>query len=87
MDEHAQYEIRMYANAIADIVTEWVPQTWTSFSNYRLESTSISYAESEVIRALSDSDEYAISIAKDFGFLYKKGFEWLLRERAKDARG
>ena len=49
--------------------------------NYRLDSTSISYAESEVIRAISNGSDFnahAISIAKDFGFLYKKGFEWLI---------
>ena len=80
LDEHAQYEIMMYARAIADIVADWVPQTWSSFCNYRLGSTSLSDAESEVIRAInvSDFNAHAISIAKDFGFLYKKGFEWLV---------
>ena len=83
MDEHAQYEIRMYANIIADIVTEWVPQTWSSFCNYRLGSTSLSDAEAEVIRAISGDDSYAISIAKDYGFLYKKGFEWLVSREGR----
>jgi thymidylate synthase (FAD) len=31
MDSHAQYEIREYANAISEIIQEWVPITHTAF--------------------------------------------------------
>ncbi|MCY7418565.1 MAG: FAD-dependent thymidylate synthase, partial [Chloroflexi bacterium] len=31
MDSHAQYEIRVYAEAIGQIVAAWVPLTWSSF--------------------------------------------------------
>lgn len=37
MDEHAQWEIRQYADAIASIVSEWVPWTWEVFSETRIE--------------------------------------------------
>jgi thymidylate synthase (FAD) len=33
-DEHAQYEIRMYANTIADIVKEWLPLTYNAWKQY-----------------------------------------------------
>ena len=39
MSEHAQYEIRMYAYAVASIVRELFPWTWEAFVDYRLEST------------------------------------------------
>ena len=32
MDPHAQYEIRVYADAIADMVKDWVPLAWEAFS-------------------------------------------------------
>lgn len=33
-DAHAQYEIRAYANILADIVKKWVPVTYAAFENY-----------------------------------------------------
>jgi thymidylate synthase (FAD) len=34
MDEHAQWEIRQYANIISGIVKEWLPITWEAFNDY-----------------------------------------------------
>lgn len=46
MDEHAQYEIRQYANIIGnEIVSKWVPLTWEAFLDYRLNSMSLSETE------------------------------------------
>lgn len=42
MDEHAQWEIRQYANVVADIVRDWVPLTWEAFVDYRLERAELS---------------------------------------------
>src|SRR4029078_5385989 len=37
MDEHAQTEIRTYANAIGnEIVSQWCPVSWEAFKSYRL---------------------------------------------------
>ena len=36
MDSHAQYEIRVYANVIADIVKAWVPTERTKRTSHRL---------------------------------------------------
>ena len=36
IDPHAQYEIRVYAEAIAEVVKAWVPHTWAAFEDYRL---------------------------------------------------
>jgi thymidylate synthase (FAD) len=41
-DAHAQYEIRVYAEAICDIVRAWVPSTWQAFEDYRLTAAQIS---------------------------------------------
>lgn len=37
MDEHAQWEIRQYAYAIASIVSAWVPWTWEVFNETLVE--------------------------------------------------
>lgn len=55
MDEHAQWEIRQYANAIAGIVEDAFPLTWEAFEDYRLSSTPIFGTEKEILRALSDA--------------------------------
>jgi len=41
-DAHAQYEIRVYADAICDIVKAWVPATWKAFEDYRLTAVQLS---------------------------------------------
>jgi thymidylate synthase (FAD) len=42
MDSHAQYEIRVYAEAIGSIVAAWVPLTWASFLDKRFGSVTLS---------------------------------------------
>lgn len=49
MDSHAQLEIRSYANAIAEVVAEWVPMTWRAFQDYRLDALSLSGPEVRAI--------------------------------------
>ena len=41
-DPHAQQEIRVYAEAIADVVRDWVPLAWKAFEDYRLGAVQIS---------------------------------------------
>jgi thymidylate synthase (FAD) len=56
MDSHAQYEIRVYANAIAEILKAWVPLTWEAFEDYVLGAVTFSKPEMELIKKLADSD-------------------------------
>jgi thymidylate synthase (FAD) len=41
-DAHAQYEIRAYADAIAQVVQAWTPAAWAAFRDYRLEGREFS---------------------------------------------
>ena len=41
-DKHAQYEIRVYAEAIAKIVKSWVPFAYEAFEQYQLNSSQLS---------------------------------------------
>jgi thymidylate synthase (FAD) len=40
-DSHAQYEIRVYAEVIGQLVERWVPAAWGAFRDYRLEADSL----------------------------------------------
>ncbi len=60
-DPHAQYEIRVYADAIASIVEEWVPYTYEAYRDYWKDSVTFSTHEIAFLRSLigySDKDEY-----------------------------
>lgn len=50
-DAHAQKEIRVYANVISDIVSNWVPLASNAFNNYVLNSITFSGIESKLIGA------------------------------------
>jgi thymidylate synthase (FAD) len=41
-DAHAQYEIRVYADAICELVKAWVPATYAAFEDYRLNAAQFS---------------------------------------------
>lgn len=45
MDDHAQYEIRVYADAVAQVVQKWVPLCWEAFCDYRLKGANLSRME------------------------------------------
>ena len=68
MDNHAQYEIRSYANIIGnEIVKKWCPITWEAFENYRLNSLRFSNIEINVLSFFiadkaKEAKEYLLSI-------------------------
>ena len=51
-DDHAQYEIRVYADAMLDIVRKWVPLTYEAFEDYRIGGTELSAKEVNLMRKL-----------------------------------
>ena len=54
LDQHAQIEIRKYAQIIADVVATWCPLTWEAFQEYRLGAVTFSAAELQLLaRSLS----------------------------------
>jgi thymidylate synthase (FAD) len=71
MDEHAQLEIRAYANVIGEqIVAQWVPMTWEAFLDYRRGATRLSRIETTILEALAGGDrERALALADEGGFL------------------
>lgn len=51
-DPHAQYEIRVYAEAMLDIFKRWLPATHAAFMNYRVGSASLSAAALGALRRM-----------------------------------
>jgi len=56
-DPHAQYEIRVYAEAICRIVADWVPAAYAAFEDYRLGGATLSAKGLECVRRLIQGEE------------------------------
>lgn len=63
MDAHAQYEIRVYAHAIASIVADWLPLTWEAFEDYRLGAVSFSRMEAKALGVLLFNEDCTVDDA------------------------
>ena len=62
-DDHAQYEIRVYADAILNIVKKWVPLTYEAFEDYRIGGTELSAKEVNLMKKLLKGEK--VSFEKD----------------------
>ncbi len=51
-DKHAQYEIRVYADAICDVVKDWVPAAYGAFEDYRLGGAQLSGKALDCLRRM-----------------------------------
>jgi thymidylate synthase (FAD) len=56
LDSHAQYEIRVMAQAIFDLIKPIVPVAAEAFEDYRLNAVGFSAMEMEILRGLINSD-------------------------------
>ena len=75
-DAHVQYEIRVYADIILDIVKKWVPVTYEAFEDYRVGGTQLSAKEILILKKIIkgetvDPDAEGIS-KREWGELQKK---------------
>ncbi len=51
-DAHAQYEIRVYAEAICDVVADWVPAAYKAFEDYRMGAVTMSAQMMDCLRRM-----------------------------------
>ena len=56
-DIHAQYEIRVYAEAMLDTVKKWVPITHSAFLDYRVGAVHVSAKGKKVIQQMAKGQE------------------------------
>ena len=56
-DAHAQYEIRVYADAICEMVKDWVPAAYGAFEDYRLGGATMSGKALDCVRRMLKGEE------------------------------
>lgn len=70
MDAHAQYEIRVYADAMAQIIREIVPLAYEAFEDYALNAVRLTHPEMKAMKRLLVNADTAIlsdAILSDLG--------------------
>ncbi|MGE4280156.1 MAG: FAD-dependent thymidylate synthase [Magnetospirillum sp.] len=67
-DPHAQYEIRVFAEKMLDVMADWVPVTTEAFRDYQLEAGRVSRMEIALLRDLlagkatvADAERYGMT--------------------------
>ena len=59
-DPHAQYEIRVYADVMLNLVKEWVPLAYEAFMEYRVNSVAFSGNAVKAIKAMLNGEEVTV---------------------------
>ena len=70
-DSHAQYEIRVYAQAMLDVVKAWVPYAYEAFVEHNMNGATISRKGIEIIRQMLGGKE----VSQESSGMSKR--EWL----------
>ena len=82
LDSHSQYEIRVYANAIAEITKQIVPIAYESFEDYILNSEKFSHNELKILKQFLDLQNVSVSKLIENG-LSKREVEEFLSKLSK----
>ena len=56
-DAHAQYEIRVYAEALIDVLQKWVPHTHAAFMDYRMGAYELSAKGLAIVKRLLKGEQ------------------------------
>ena len=59
-DNHAQYEIRVYADIMLDTLKKWVPITYEAFMDYRVGGTEVSAKGKFIIQKLIKGEKVSM---------------------------
>ncbi len=76
---HAQYEIRVYAEVLLDIVKEWCPFVYESFVKYSLNSVQLSSIELDSLAKCIDKEKLLadLELKQKEGLIKKREFNEL----------
>jgi len=77
MDPHAQYEIRVYGEAMAEITKGVAPLAWEAFEDYTLKSKRFSRLEMEIIGERLDISGITQEYLESKGFGKRESEEFL----------
>jgi len=82
MDPHAQYEIRVYAEAMAEITSKVAPIAWEAFEDYSLKAEHFSRLEMCVLREHLNTTPITKEYLESKGFGKREADEFLEKLRA-----
>ena len=77
LDRHAQYEIRVYAEAMAEITKTVAPMAWEAFEDYGLKAKTFSRLELEVLKQFFDASKITKEYLESKGFGKREAEEFL----------
>jgi len=79
LDKHSQYEIRVYAEVIAEILKELVPISYSAFEDYILNAISFSATELNILKEIINGSVYQINrdLLSDYGLSKGESEEFL----------
>jgi thymidylate synthase (FAD) len=77
LDAHAQYEIRVYAEAMAELVKEIVPLAWEAYEHYMLNSISLSQGELSIIADMIPTSELDVEQCIKYGLSKREAVEFV----------
>ncbi|MBP0463432.1 FAD-dependent thymidylate synthase [Roseomonas sp. PWR1] len=80
-DAHAQYEIRVYAEAMLETVKAWVPMAHEAFRDYRLGAVTLSAQMMGIVRRLLAGE----AVPQDASGLSKREWRELMEVLGRDA--
>ena len=80
-DQHAQYEIRAYADVMLDTLKKWVPTTYEAFMDYRVGGTEVSAKGKSIIQKLIKGEKVSI---EDSGLSKREWNELMIAFDLKD---
>jgi thymidylate synthase (FAD) len=80
-DNHAQYEIRAYAEVMLNTLKKWVPITYEAFMDYRVGGTEVSAKGKSIIQKLIKGEKVSID---DSGLSKREWNELMIAFNLKD---
>lgn len=79
IDSHAQYEIRVYGEAMAEIIKEIVPLAWEAFEDYHLKSMYFSKMELEALKLIIKGEKVENITFDELGMKKREWDEFLIK--------
>ncbi|MCS7177020.1 MAG: FAD-dependent thymidylate synthase [Candidatus Kapabacteria bacterium] len=76
LDDHAQYELRVYAQAIAEIVKVVVPLCWEAFEDYVLNALTFSRLEQRALARLLRGEPLTEQLLEESGLQGREAREF-----------
>lgn len=79
-DDHAQFEIRAYADVMMDTVKKWVPQTYSAFQDYRMGGVHLSAKGLKVVKRMLTGED----VTQESSDLSKREWSELMSQLGRD---